>query len=409
MKSRIHSKTFVLQEPVTLIDHIPSRESMAWIKEGQGMVGGGVAIEVPINVGAQRFEFASQDLKAIFGEADIEDPLDIPGSGPIAFGSFTFDPDTPGSRLVIPDWTLGSSDQGTWLTINSTSHVNDLAPKLPSTQAYAPVGEGLLEDTSSLGWDDDVLKARDLIRAGHLEKVVLARAVDVRTRDPIDVRSVAKHLEVRFPGCFTFVFADLVGASPELLVRKLGWWVDSIPLAGSAARHPDPRQDDILGAQLLKSRKNRWEHELAVRTVVDVLRPLCDQFQVEDTPFLYLLPNLQHLGTKIQGHLSRDIDPLELAGQLHPTAAVCGLPRDRAMDVIRSLEHFDRGRYSGPVGWVDGRGDGEWAIALRCAQVSGAGATVYAGAGIVADSDPDSEIEETRLKLGAVLSAFGLG
>lgn len=405
---RLYSKTVPLSESVTLIDHIPAAEPIAWIKEGQGMVGGDVAIDIPVPLGSNRFELSSEHLRALLDEADVDDPLDIPGSGPLGFGSFTFDHDSPGSRLVIPQWILGISDQGTWLTVNSTSPLTDLTPKIPQREPYSPVLEGLLEDASSAGWGDDVLKARDLIRSGHMEKVVLARSVEVTTSNLIDPRSVAHHLEARFPGCFTFVFAGLVGASPELLLRKLGLWVDSIPLAGSAPRDLDPLRDERLGAQLLTSRKDRWEHELAVRTVVDVLRPMCDRLDVEDQPFLYLLPNLQHLGTKIQGCLSADIDPLQLLGQLHPTAAVCGLPRDRAMDVIRSLERFDRGRYSGPVGWADARGDGEWAIALRCAQIDGKCATVYGGAGIVADSDPDSELEETQMKLRAMLSAFGL-
>lgn len=405
---RLHSKTVALPEVIKLIDHIPAAEPLAWIKEGQGMVGGGVAIDIPVSLGPNRFEFSSERLMALLDAAEVDDPLDIPGSGPLAFGSFTFDHDSAGSRLVIPEWTLGSSDQGTWLTVNSTSELGVLAPEVPSPEPYSPIEEGLFEDASSAGWSDDVSKARDLIRSGHLEKVVLARSIQVGTNNSIDPRSVAQHLEARFPGCFTFVFSGLVGASPELLLRKLGLWVDSIPLAGSAPRDPDPVRDEHIGAQLLTSRKDRWEHELAVRTVVDVLRPLCDQLTVEDEPFLYLLPNLQHLGTKIQGHLFADMDPLRLLGQLHPTAAVCGLPRDRAMDVIRSLERFDRGRYSGPVGWVDGRGDGEWAIALRCAQIDRNDATVYAGAGIVADSDPGSELEETQMKLRAVLSAFGL-
>lgn len=406
--SPLYSKTVVLPEALSLINHVPPMDPIAWIKESQGIVGGGVAIDIPISLGPSRFDLASEELKALLDDAEIDDPLDIPGSGPLAFGSFTFDHDSLGSRLVIPSWTLGSSDQGAWLTVNSTSELGTLAPEVPAPQPYTLVQKGHLQDTSSSGWSDDVLKARDLIRSGHLEKVVLARAVQVGTQDSIDLRAVAEHLEARFPGCFTFVFSGLVGASPELLLRKLGHWVDSIPLAGSAPRDPDPARDEHLGAQLLTSRKDRWEHELAVRTVVDVLRPLCDQLTVEDEPFLYLLPNLQHLGTKIQGHLSRDMDPLRLLGELHPTAAVCGLPRDRALDVIRTLERFDRGRYSGPIGWVDARGDGEWAIALRCAQVEATDATVYAGAGIVADSDPDLELEETRMKLRAVLSAFGL-
>ncbi|MGH2688649.1 MAG: isochorismate synthase, partial [Actinomycetota bacterium] len=244
-------------------------------------------------------------------------------------------------------------------------------------------------------------------RQGELLKVVLARDVLVERPEPLGHRAVARRLAERYPQCWTFVAGGMVGASPELLVRREGPTLQSLTLAGSAPRGADAGEDHTLGAALLRSHKDRWEHELAVRFVRETLSRCCSELWVDPEPFLLRLANVQHLATNIHGLLAEPLPAVELAGRLHPGAAICGTPTRAALEVIDRLEGMDRGHYAAPVGWMDAEGDGEWAIALRCAEVSGTRARLFAGAGIVAESDPASELEETRLKLHPVLSALG--
>jgi menaquinone-specific isochorismate synthase len=213
-----------------------------------------------------------------------------------------------------------------------------------------------------------------------------------------------ERLSHRFPECYTFSVGGLVGASPELLVRRNGRRVSSLVLAGTAARSRGPA-DEELGRRLLASEKERDEHDQAVNSVRVILEDLCDRLTVAE-PELLQLPNLQHIATKIEGTLADDISSLEVAGALHPTAAVCGAPTTRALSAIRDLEGMDRGRYAGPVGWTNSRGDGEWAIALRCAEIEGARGRLFAGGGLVAASEPEAELEETRLKFRAMMSVL---
>jgi menaquinone-specific isochorismate synthase len=198
-----------------------------------------------------------------------------------------------------------------------------------------------------------------------------------------------------------------VGATPELLIRRRGASVESLVLAGTARRAAVEADDAAVGAELLSSAKDNREHEFAVDSVALVLAGVCDDLTVDDGPFLLKLANVQHLATRVRGRLAEPLSALELAGRLHPTAAVCGTPRAEAEGLIRRLEGMERGRYAGPVGWVDAAGDGEFGIALRCAEVNGARARLFAGNGIVADSRPEAELEETRLKLRAMQSALG--
>jgi menaquinone-specific isochorismate synthase len=227
----------------------------------------------------------------------------------------------------------------------------------------------------------------------------------VWARAPLDRRLLAARLSKRFPECYTFIFRTLVGATPELLVRRTGRSVESLVLAGSARRGRDEAEDEEVGAALLSSEKDVGEHRFSVESVTDVLDGVCDELSSEG-PFLLKLANVQHIATRVTGNRRGDHSALEIAGLLHPTAAVCGAPRAAAMDAIRRLEKMDRGRYSGPVGWVDANGDGEFGIALRCADVDGTRARLFAGNGIVADSRPEAELEETRLKLRAMQDAL---
>ena len=397
-------------ETISSAIHIPSaiRPSMIWTREGFGTAAWGEAATFDPGVGPDRFERAWEWFSTIVAGADIEDAADVPGSGPIAFASFTFDPMSPGSKIVVPEVIVGWTDSGGWKTSNGYGEhraivledlfgIDDPAGAGDVKTSYDQPTEMFLGSVSS---------AREAISQEGLEKVVLARTISMRSDNPFNLTRIVAHLADRYPGCFTFLNGGFIGATPELLVRKLGDWIDSIPLAGSSRRGANAAEDDALGAALMASTKDRWEHQLAVSSVVEKLVPLCEELAVEDQPFLYLLPNVQHLGTKIQGRLTRPLSAIQAAGALHPTAAVCGVPQEEALEMIRRLEPQDREIYCGPVGWVDRHGDGEMAIALRCAKVVGDSATIYAGAGIVADSDPYAELAETELKARAMLEAL---
>jgi menaquinone-specific isochorismate synthase len=256
-------------------------------------------------------------------------------------------------------------------------------------------------------WRGAVETAVARMQRGELEKVVLARAVDVVAEATVDARIVAGRLARRFPSCFTYVCDGLVGASPELLVRRTGRQAESLVLAGTVGRSADDDEDARLEQSLLASAKDRHEHRLAVESVMANLRGTAVEVEADEGPQLLRLANLSHLATHVQAWLPHDApSALSLALRLHPTAAVGGTPAAAALELIRALEAAPRERYAGPVGWVDASGDGEFALALRCAQLDGARARLWAGAGIVAESDPDAEVAETTVKLEAALSAL---
>lgn len=396
------SRTVRIDAKPDLPSILSSLGAFVWAHEREGFIAWGEAARIDPGTGPERFVRAAAMLAELFGEAQIDDEVAKPGSGPLAFASFTFDPETPGSRVVVPAASIMRSGDETWITLTGDPHAVDEAP--PSIES------GDWESIPEPRWMHAVARVRDQIRGGWLSKVVVAREVAVRTPSAFDVRDIASSLAETFPSCFTFSFDGLVGASPELLVRRTGTAVASLVLAGSARRGVDAAEDDRLGRELLASGKERSEHSLAVGTVRDVLSLACAELEVDEEPSLVRLANVQHLGTQVAGRLLPDVPTaLELAGRLHPTAAVCGVPASDALALIRSLEGFDRGRYAGPIGWVDARGDGEFAIALRCAEIDGNIARLFAGNGIVADSDPEAELAETQIKLAAMQSAMGLG
>ena len=252
------------------------------------------------------------------------------------------------------------------------------------------------------------------IRAGELRKVVLARTIEVEAARDFDARRLAHRLRAVDPHAHTFIAPSghgaLVGASPELLVSRRGAEVRANPLAGSAPRAGDPAEDRANAERLAASAKDREEHAVVVEAVAATLRPLCATLAWDPEPILQETPNVWHLSTRFRGRLREPLPTaLELALAMHPTPAVGGTPTEAALTALTQLEGIDRGCYAGPVGWVDAQGDGEWAIALRCALLAGSRATLYAGAGIVAGSDPAAELDETARKFGAFLDALRWG
>ena len=410
--SRLVVRTVPVPDPGDLIARLPEPGALAWVRRGDGLVAWGTAAKIILPAGGDRFVTGEKWLRELFDGADVADEVAVPGSGPVAFGSFTFDATSDGSVLVIPRTVLGRADGAAWLTTISP----DLPPTIqPESRALSclPVPAPLTTPTgvrwadgnlTTPEWERAVALAVAAIRSGSLSKVVLALELNATTAETIDSRVLLARLADRYPDCYTFACAGLVGATPELYIKRQGRQISSLVLAGTMPRSSDPAEDAALGAALLASAKEAEEHEYAAADVRDALAPLCDQLTVAGRPSLLRLANVQHLATAVSGHLGTPRHPgsvpsvLALVDALHPTAAVCGTPTDTAMDLIRELEGMDRGRYAGPVGWVDTHGNGEWGIALRCAEIAGHRARLFAGGGIVAGSDPAAELAETQAK-----------
>jgi menaquinone-specific isochorismate synthase len=311
--------------------------------------------------------------------------------------------------LIIPRTVLGRDGRGrAWLTtVTGPGQPSGPEPvTVPDPLSNVRWHDGSLPAPQ---WEQAVAAAVAAIKAGRLRKVVLARDLYATVDQPIDPRILLRRLAARYPECYTFACDGMVGATPELLIQQTGREVSALVLAGTTPRGGDPAEDEALGAELLASAKNTEEHSYAVASMRDTLGPLCDTLDVEARPALLKLPNLQHLGTRVRGTLAPTGTPrsaLALAAAVHPTAAVCGTPTGAAFELIRELEHMDRERYAGPVGWVDAEGNGEWGIALRCAQLSGRSARLFAGCGIVAGSDPAAELAEAQVKFRPMRGAL---
>ena len=259
---------------------------------------------------------------------------------------------------------------------------------------------------SGADWELVVADAVARIRRGDLDKVVLARDLVAELAEPLDVRAPIAQLSDRYPACWTFHVDGLFGATPEMLVRRERGLVTSRVLAGTIRRTGDDAHDLALAATLARSSKDLEEHEFAVRSVADALAPYCLSMNVPESPFVLHLPNVMHLATDVTGVLDAGATSLGLAAALHPTAAVGGTPTQAAIALIAEIEGMSRGRYAGPVGWMDAEGDGEWGIALRTAEFDGARVRLFAGCGIVSDSDPAAELAEAGAKFVPVRDAL---
>jgi menaquinone-specific isochorismate synthase len=398
-----------VDDPGDLLSWLPDGEAVAFLRGTDGIVGWGEAARLPVTAGPRSGEQVAADVEQLLSAMTVRDDVGLPGSGPVAIASLVFDPADTGSVGVVPKVVLGRRQGRSWLTL-VTPPGAVAVPQLRRRPAAAAVPVDAHVTTrlpAEDAWQAAVATAVDELRTRRLDKVVLARALDVEAAGDVDPRVIAARLAQRFPSCFTYICDGLVGASPELLVRRTGRQAESLVLAGSVRRGSSPAEDAELEQVLLTSAKDRHEHELAVESVREVLAPVAVDLACEPEPQLVRLANISHLGTHVQAWLPEPPpSAIRLAAALHPTAAVGGVPGSAALDLIRRLEAAPRGRYAGPVGWVDARGDGEFAIALRCAQLSGRRARVWAGAGIVAESDPAAEVAETTTKLDAALGAL---
>ena len=387
---------------------IPEPAAVAWVRQAAGLAGWGEAARVTLPAGADRFTAAEKWLREVADGANVDDAVRRRGSGLVAFGTFTFDDVSDGSVLIVPRAILGRDGSGNaWLTTITPEGERAWTPgphQPPVTPGDLRWHDGSL---SAPEWEQAVGEAvRRITHSDDLRKVVLARDVYASADVPIDPRVLLRWLAARYPGCFSFACDGLVGATPELLIRRDSWEVSSLVLAGTTPRGATQAEDSDLARALLGSAKENEEHEYAAASLRDTLTPLCAAMYVTQHPELIRLPNVQHLGTRVRGTLAATRSALALVAAVHPTAAVGGTPTDAAVEVIRELESMDRERYAGPVGWVDADGNGEWGIALRCAQLDANRARLFAGCGIVAGSDPAAELAETESKFRPMRNAL---
>ncbi|HEV7886818.1 MAG TPA: isochorismate synthase [Acidimicrobiales bacterium] len=389
---------------------LAGEDGVLFAREGAGFAGRGQALRIDLPDGvAGSYDAVGEALAAI----EVDDDLGLPGTGPVALGALPFDPDAPGS-LVVPELLVGVAADGTaWLTTVTTHPLPRVSTgtvpvemKDEGPWGASPDGFNLTSGPAHDEWCALVADAVEVIRRGELEKVVLAREVHVHANRPIVRSAVLARLRALYPSCMVFNMGGFLGASPELLVSRIGRAVRSHPLAGTIPHSGDPEVDARMARALLSSAKERHEHRVVIDAVAEALAEVCSALDVPDGPSIVPLRNVSHLGTLLTGTLAEPaVDALALVARLHPTPAVGGVPTKEALAYIAAAEPFDRGLYAGAVGWMDGRGDGEWAVGIRSATVEGDRARLVAGDGIVGDSDPDAELAETQLKLQALLSA----
>jgi len=372
----------------------------AWIRSGDGLVGFGEYKKF-IVTGEDRFDRARAWWNDQLSEFKINNNVHGSGTGPLLFASFAFDSTSP-SVLVIPEIVLGQKNGKSWITWIGDKN----QPGLEKISNSSISGEITWQDAAKDEevWRQQVTKAITAIKDGLVEKVVLARDLTATSTKEIDARTLLQRLEIEYPSTWLFLVNGLVGATPELLVRLSKSLVTSRVLAGTIRKSGNEDRDLALAASLAKSSKDLEEHEYAVKSVADGLAPFCSSTNVPESPFVLHLANVMHLATDVTGVLNssaRQADIFTLIEQLHPSAAVCGTPTEVAKKYISQLEQMDRGRYSGPVGWIDAQGDGEIAIALRCGLLSEdrKSIRIFAGCGIVADSNPEKEFAESQSKL----------
>ncbi len=381
----------------SLLARLPRHDTVAWLRRGDGLVGWGVAARLR-TTGPTRFTDADKWWSETIARASVRDDVGEPGSGLVGFGSFAFADEPGDSVLVVPQVVVGRRAGRAWLT--TVGPDAPTSPVLDEVEAPANVSfaDGALNGEQ---WMAVVAEAVARIEAGSVEKVVLARDLVATAEGPIDVRWPLRQLTESYPMCWTFHVDGLFGATPEMLVRRERGLVTSRVLAGTIRRTGDDERDLALAATLARSSKDLEEHEYAVRSVADALDPHCSSMNVPEAPFVLHLPNVMHLATDVAGvvHDSATVSSLKLAESLHPSAAVGGTPTSRALALITEIEGMRRGRYAGPVGWIDANGDGEWGLALRSAEVHGHSVRLFAGCGIVAGSDPEAELAESQAKL----------
>ncbi len=405
MPSLIPVTTTHVGEHLPLLELLPDDAPLAWVRAGEGLVGWGVHATTTVS-GPNRFADARHWWQKQLEGFAVSNSVHGSGTGPMLFSSFSFSPNDA-SVLVIPQVIVGMKGDKSWITwIGATPQPT--LKSAPTTLVTNPIVWNHDVDSDAL-WKNRVTESVQRIQDGELDKVVLARDFSGTAQSPIDARSIVKKLATEYPSTWSFAVSGLVGATPELLLRLSRKMVTSRVLAGTISKTGDDERDLALAASLARSSKDLEEHEYAVRSVADALEPFCTSTNVPDSPYVLHLANVMHLATDVTGALAEKlahVDAFTILEQLHPSAAVCGTPRNKAMQLINEIEGMSRGRYAGPVGWIDAAGDGELGIALRCGQINANSIRIFAGCGIVAGSSPDKELAESEAKLVPMRSAL---
>lgn len=395
-----------LGEHLPLLELLPDTQPLSWVRGGDGLVGWGVHATTTVK-GPNRFRDAREWWHEQLKKLAVTDSVHITGTGPILFTSFSFSPEEE-SVLVIPNVIVGQRADQSWITWFGEMPQPNLLQQVESLDQpnYSWSNGSLTTDQ----WEERVAVAIHAIQSKTIDKVVLARDLNGISTKDIDPRSILRNLAAEYPSTWCYSMAGLIGATPELLLRLNRAMVTSRVLAGTISKTGDDEKDLALAASLARSSKDLEEHEYAVRSVAESLAPFCSSTNVPDSPFVLHLANVMHLATDVTGAISefpQHVDTFTILEKLHPSAAVCGTPTEKAAKVISDLEGMARGRYAGPVGWIDARGDGELGIALRCGQIEKNHIRLFAGCGIVAGSNPQRELAESQAKFAPMLNALG--
>ena len=380
--------------------------SASWIRGSDGFIAFGSYKTHRVS-GKKRFADASTWWKNELSQLEIKNNVHGVGTGPILFASFAFAEEEP-SVLTIPEIVVAQKNGKSWITWIGNGQPELVSRIIEQVGLNLSWSQGALSDEE---WRSAVNASVTKIKEGELEKVVLARDLIAHADKEINPAALIQSLETEYPSTWLFLVDNLIGATPELLVRLSKSLVTSRVLAGTIRRTGDEERDFALAGSLAKSSKDLEEHEYAVRSVAEALEPFASSTNVPDAPFVLHLPNVMHLATDVTGVINDSatkVDIFKLISALHPSAAVCGTPTDVARDVITELESMNRARYAGPVGWIDAHGDGEMGIALRCGQIAEDRRSIrlFAGCGIVAGSSAEQELAESQAKLLPMRSAL---
>ena len=366
-----------------------------FVRDGVGIAGSASATRVP-----------ATEARAFLDSLQVDDRVQASGSGPVLLGAIPFHSNDE-HDFILPHVSLTKSINGrAWVTTVDDAEPSFVTPtEPPASAASYSVHPGISVDH----YLEAVKQARDAVRNGSITKAVIARDIVITASAPIDVYAVLLRLRSSFGSSYRYLIDNFIGASPELLVAVDNGAISSHPLAGTAPRTGDPQSDSALAEKLLSSEKNQIEHRVVINMVHDTLLPFCSYLDWQPEPSVMQVANVQHLGTLMQGMLSKPfMHILDAVIMLSPTPALGGFPKQEALDLIKQYEGIDRGRYGGAVGWFDQKGNGAFAVAIRCAQLSPdrTSARLFAGGGIVADSEPAAELAETQAKFQAMLAAI---
>jgi menaquinone-specific isochorismate synthase len=403
-------------------------------KDDMTLVGIGTAHRIETNKN-NRFPKTEAEWNTLLQDSVVDVESAVPGTGPVLLGGFSFDPlktkstlwePFSNASLVLPKFLLTVMQGESWLTTNAVISEDDdsyetareleqerdgLVTNWRSAEDASQPLTYTLTEVAPGKWKNAVAKTAAEIRAELIDKVVLSRELRVYSKKVFSPSVVLKRLYSQQPDSFIFAVerdeSCFLGASPERLVKREGAELFSTCVAGSIARGKTPAEDTRLGEALMKDKKNLYEHKVVVNMIRNAMDDVCGHVDVPEQPQLYKVRDIQHLYTPVVGRACENTSLLSMVGALHPTPALGGFPKEQAMKKIRDLEGYDRGWYSAPVGWIDYKGDGEFAVAIRSGLLHEKGASLFAGSGIVGDSDPDCEYNETQMKFQPMLSAMG--